>query len=129
MTLPDRAPFSDEHTPPSASEGNNRVTGRLRPGNLTCDIGKVMDISSGGMRIRCRGKPKMAPGQLFPTHVHAPGGHIRLICHVVWRNKIRFRRWELGLRFVDMTPELRSALSVLAAGIVRESDLSRQEAD
>ncbi len=126
MTSSDRAWFKSDHTPPTAFDGNKRSTGRLRPGSLMCDHGRVLDISSGGMRVLTRGKPRVSEGKVFPTHLRTPAGDLRVMCYTVWLKKIGFRRWELGVRFVDVTHDIRSALSVLAAGIVRESDLSRE---
>lgn len=94
-----------------------------------CDLGRVLDISGLGLRALSRGKPSVVPGSVTAIMVHAPAGSLRLACHVVWTRKTAWRRWEIGVRFVDVTPDVRAGLNLLSRGLAVEGDLSRDAAN
>lgn len=101
-----------------------RQSKRVRAGRLMCDLGRVVDISSLGLRAHSRGKPSVAPGAVTAIMVHAPAGSLRLACHVVWTRKIGWRNWQVGVRFVDVTPDVRAGLNLLSRGLAVEADLT-----
>lgn len=94
---------------------------------MQSDLGRVVDISSGGARIQTRGKLSAPEHSVVVINIHAPAGNIRVAAHVIWRKKVSFRRWEAGVSFVDVRPETRQALNLLARGIATECDLSCDE--
>jgi len=98
---------------------------RMRASALMCDLGRVLDISGMGLRAMSRGKPGVQPGSVTAVMVHAPAGSIRLACHVVWTRKVAWRHWEVGVRFVDVTPDVRAGLNLLSRGLAVEADLAR----
>lgn len=111
------------------SDQNVRRATRMRAGRLMCDLGRVLDISSLGLRAHSRGKPSVAPGSVTAIMVHAPAGSLRMACHVVWTRKNGWRNWEIGVRFVDVTPDVRAGLNLLARGLAVETDLSQDWSD
>ena len=90
---------------------DRRRFGRFDAGRLGCDLGRVMDLSGGGMRIRC---PRRLSGlvdvQLWTVKRRGP-----VHAKIAWARRIGFRKYELGLEFRDVTPETRQDLSTFAA--------------
>lgn len=109
--------------------GQARKGGRLRPLTLKCELGMVVDISGGGMRVKVKGKPGVEKGETFPLMIHAPEGAIRVKCKVVWSRKADWRHSEIGLQFDDVEPETRAALNLVARGIAAEGYVLRHADD
>ncbi len=77
---------------------------------LACTRGKVLDLSAGGLRLLSRRKLKGIVGiALWDVN-----GGLKLYAEVVWSRRLGFRRHEIGMRFVDVTPELAADLTTLA---------------
>ena len=90
---------------------DRRRFGRFNAGRLGCDLGRVMDLSGGGMRVRC---PRRASG-LVEVQLWTAKRRVTVQAKIVWARRIGFRRYELGLEFRDVTPETRQDLSTFAA--------------
>jgi hypothetical protein len=93
-------------------KASRRRFGRLPQDTLMCNVGAVVDISAGGMRILCTHNP--------PERVHIrlegydlPGP---LMAELAWSKRARlFSRERLvGMRFVNLTPELAKCLTDIA---------------
>lgn len=75
---------------------------------LQCSLGQVLDISSTGMRVACRRVPKekwvkfVLNAEVDPLPVHAK---------VVWAKRLGFRKHEVGLLFINPSPELDKLIS------------------
>src|SRR5688572_23729885 len=88
-----------------------RRTGRLQQEMLSCNIGDVLDISAGGMRVLSRQNvPERI--QVFLNGYQLPG---KLIAELAWTKKVGLRKLEVGLRFVDVSPEVAQTLTAIAA--------------
>jgi hypothetical protein len=124
-----RRAFSNAEPAPAEANVDPRGAARVRAGRLMCDLGRVLDISALGLRAHSRGRPSVVPGSVTAIMVHAPAGSLRLACHVVWTRKIAWRNWQVGVRFVDVTPDVRAGLNLLARGLAVEADLSRLAGD
>lgn len=109
--------------------GQARKGGRLKPLSLRCELGQVIDISGGGMRVKVKGKLKLEKGETFPLVIHAPEGEIRVKCKVVWTRKADWRSIEIGLQFDDVAPESRAMLNLVARGIAAEGYVLRHADD
>lgn len=88
-----------------------RRSGRLPLEMLTCNIGEVVDISIGGMRVHCwRLPPERIRIKLNGYELPAP-----LNAQRAWSRRIGFFRQEVGMHFVDVAPELAEQLSLIAS--------------
>ena len=84
-----------------------RVKGRLPQEGLDCNLGPVLDLSLGGVRVLCK-RPR--EGDLT---VHLDGFDItlKLQAKVVWTTRHGFRRHEMGLEFMHVDEEIARILS------------------
>ncbi len=89
---------------------NNRRHGRLRCELLTCGLGQVLDFSASGMRVAHRGRMELKEGESICLHLQVL--HISQIvqARVVHVRKSGFRRHEVGLEFIEVTPEVSAGL-------------------
>ena len=78
--------------------------------SLWCDRGVVSDLSNGGMRLICRKVPK-SPVEL---ELHGCGLELRLKATIAWSTRLGFRRHEVGVKFVNLTPEQARQLTTMA---------------
>ena len=88
-----------------------RIPGRVAQEWLVSDLGPVLDLSPGGMRVlatRCR------VGKL---DVRLRGGDVSLTLrtNVAWSRRLGFRRHELGLAFIDVDENVAGILARIAA--------------
>jgi hypothetical protein len=90
------------HLEDASTSGDERREGhRRRQDMLTCSLGDVIDLSIGGMRVtatrRARGR---VPVKVFDWQTA-----VEFEAEVVWSRRLAFRRHELGLRFIHLSPE------------------------
>ena len=92
-------------------EQHRRRTGRLPQESLVSNLGMVLDISVGGMRVLCR---KVPTGKIDVQLVgyDLPG---TLSATPAWSKKVGFFKSEVGLRFEEVTPEMALYLTRIAA--------------
>jgi hypothetical protein len=96
----------------AASAGDRRDTPRLPQDSLVhCDLGLVRDISRTGMRLRCKHLPTHSK---VKVHLSGPGIDLTVPAEVMWVQKLGFRKYELGLHFVDISDAIRQSISGLA---------------
>lgn len=88
-----------------------RVQARLTQESLRSNLGPVLDLSMGGMRVRCNKLPE----GIFDVELSDEEETIHLRAEVAWARRVGFRRQEVGLKFVDLSPDLAIQLSRLAA--------------
>jgi hypothetical protein len=81
-------------------------------GSVTCNLGTVLDISGGGLRVLSKSK---ADGE---GRVELTSTTLRVIvpARVVWCHKVGFRKYVMGLEFTSLTPELTRQLSEIGTG-------------
>ncbi|MCZ6612353.1 MAG: PilZ domain-containing protein [Planctomycetota bacterium] len=84
-----------------------RASGRLRQEALDCNLGAVLDLSLGGMRVRCNRPPK---GEI---DVELMGSEVKLTlrAQVVWTRRVGFRKYEVGLNFLRLPAETSKQLT------------------
>ncbi len=92
---------------------NKRSTGRIACELVRSSVGKVLDVSRTGLRVRSRKKAgKIDDIVIF--QVTGANGQTALKAKVVWTEKRGFRNHETGLELVDMSErqrrEMRTAL-------------------
>jgi hypothetical protein len=96
---------------------NRRRGGRLRCQDLRCDLGQILDISSTGMRVAVGRRPAAEEGSVLPVVFSTPDGTVKLWTRVARCKRHDSSRRELGLEFVDPTPEQLQLLRSMARGI------------
>lgn len=114
--------------PTVSFDANARRHGRLRVAALTCTLGPVLDLSASGMRVECRGKPPIREGEAAELTMHAPFGPFTVKTRVHWIRRAGFRRYHIGLEFVDMTDEGRKALNLIARSVPTDVTIGRDAA-
>lgn len=88
-----------------------RKSGRIRTNSLASNIGSVVDVSAGGMRVLSR---ERLGGEV---HVRLHDGAVGLVLHayVVRCTRLGFRKYDVGLQFLNVEPDTAKALTALAA--------------
>ncbi|MEM1446309.1 MAG: DnaJ domain-containing protein [Planctomycetota bacterium] len=84
-------------------------------GKARCELGDVLDISAGGMRIGCPGKPPLKPGAAATIHVKTSAGRETLNVRCCWvRRSGLFGKWQIGLKFIGITEAQAERLGIIA---------------
>ena len=81
---------------------------------LTCPLGDVYDLSASGIRLRGKGRCKLAIGQAVAVTLQAPQGALTLPAKVVRIQRQGLRTYDVGLQFVGIKPGTARALKTLA---------------
>ena len=100
--------FTVTLTKPTEANDDRRAHARLPQEALKCNLGEVLNLSLGGMRVRCTRAPKDTVVEVELTY---EGETMKVQAEVVRSNKIGFRKHELGLRFLDVDPETAKQLT------------------
>ena len=87
-----------------------RRFGRLPLETLECNLGTILDLSAGGMRVMCRRVPKITT-PVFIAGFPMPQS---LKAKVTWTRRVGLFRHEVGLQFVDVTPQVAAVLAKVA---------------
>ncbi|MBT8486791.1 MAG: PAS domain-containing protein [Phycisphaerales bacterium] len=87
-----------------------RSSSRLSQEEVKCSLGVVLDLSLGGMKVRC---PRSPQGEIDFT-LFDDEETIELRAEVAWARRIGFGKHEAGLRFIDVSEEAATQLSRLA---------------
>lgn len=90
---------------------DRRTTGRLPQDSLDCDLGPVLDLSSGGMRVLCK-RPQQGS---LEVSLRASQYSMTLFGQVAWSKRLGFRRHEIGIQFVDVDDDTAHVLSRISA--------------
>lgn len=102
---------------------NRRKFGRVILQEIGCSLGRVLDLSASGMRVESATKPAVTQHQTFGMVLQAPSGPVNFVATVAWIRKVGWRKHQLGLHFVDPTPELRRSICELARGVANNEFL------
>lgn len=89
---------------------------RIKAQNLRCALGEVVDLSASGMRIRVKGKPPFAKGDVQTYRIDSSSQRLTLQAAVMWirRCGVLSKDWELGVRFTDQRDSIRKAIEEFA---------------
>lgn len=93
---------------------NARRHGRLQTRDISCSLGKVLDISASGMRIIHRGLSAVNSGEQGACTVGSVHGSFSVYYRVAWARRVSLSKWELGIEFVDPTPKASEVLAHIA---------------
>jgi hypothetical protein len=87
-----------------------RATGRAVQSTLRCNLGDVLDISSHGLRVKCRKIPTPRT-EVVLTDYTRPG---QLFAHVIWSKPLGNFHHEVGLKFEKVSKEMATKLKEIA---------------
>jgi hypothetical protein len=88
-----------------------RRTGRLPQESLVCNLGPILDISIGGMRVLSRTPHRGTVNIQFSDYTLPE----RLDATVTWSKRTGLFSREIGLRFENVTPRLCVVLTQIAS--------------
>ena len=88
-----------------------RIPGRVAQELLVSDLGPVLDLSPGGMRVLATRPPV---GKLA-VRIRAGDVSLTLRSSVAWSRRLGFRRHEIGLAFIDVDENAAGILATIAA--------------
>jgi len=93
-----------------------RLRQRFNPVGLSCRLGDVIDLSATGARIRCTTKPAIQLGDGIRLSISNGTSKIEIRASVVWVRRVRESKalFDLGLNFIELTPELIADLVEMA---------------
>lgn len=97
--------------PRQPDPNQQRRTGRIAPEGVTCDLGNVLDLSAGGIKLAGRGPRPGKPGDIIRFQIDwglAKMDFEGVICRLERRP---FFGWVAGIRFENLTPAHKQALS------------------
>ena len=109
-----RRPRNPNPLPTLSDNANVRAHGRMHGDGITCNLGRIENLSASGMRVRVRGRLHVAPLQTIPLTIHGPLGPFTLTGKIVWTQKLGFRRHDVGVQFVEIHGGARQQLNSLA---------------
>ncbi len=91
-------------------DSNRRAQGRLQQELLQSNLGPVLDLSMGGMRVRCGRAPRGKVDVELMGFVEP----LSLRAEVMWAQRQGLRKYEVGLKFVDVSPKVARQLTELS---------------
>src|SRR5688500_7039896 len=99
---------------PAAVRTRKRESDRFGSDLLTCPLGDVYDLSGTGIRLRGKGRCKLAMGQVLAVTLQAPQGQLTLQAKVVRIQRQGLRTYDVGMQFIGIKPGTARALRTLA---------------
>lgn len=108
------APLTDPIAPAVAEGENRRKFGRVMVEGLACSWGRIIDLSSGGAKVRMNLRCPPV-GQLIHTTMPTPQGELAVAARVVWTKRVGLLAWEVGCEFVALDPASQRLLMETAA--------------
>ncbi len=93
------------------SRDGRRIPGRLPQEQLVSDLGPVLDLSAGGMRVLCT-RPLLG---MKDVGLRSGDLRLNLRTKVAWSRRLGFRRHEIGLTFLDADEKLGTMLSRISS--------------
>ena len=92
------------------SRTERRESGRLYQETVACNLGSVINLSAGGLRLLSRRRLNgILSVELWDTHQG-----LRLRGKVAWCRRIGFRKHEVGVEFLNITPDIAGDLAAIA---------------
>jgi len=98
-------------TGPWGHGASRRRSGRLPQESLVCNLGPILDISIGGMRVLSRSPLRGNVNIQFRDYALPE----RLDATVTWSKRTGLFSREVGLRFENVTPRLCAVLTQIAS--------------
>ena len=90
---------------------DRRTPARLQQEDLVSDLGPILDLSIGGMRVLCKRRRE----GLLKVRLWAFQFYMNLDGQVVWTKHLGFRRHEIGVQFLNIDDDTAKILSRISA--------------
>lgn len=98
------------------TNAEHRRFGRYRPDRLTCNLGQVVDMSQGGLRVLSK-RPRHGSQSVV---IQSPNlGSIQISARITWRRRLSPREHVLGLSFEQLDAASRRQIDQLLDEIKR----------
>lgn len=91
---------------------NRRRSGRLPQEGIACDLGRVLDLSSGGMRVVT--SRRLKAGSTMQIRLFAHSVQCELEVRVAWVRAIGLVRREIGLIFENVPESVARTIAAIA---------------
>ncbi|MEQ8316030.1 MAG: PilZ domain-containing protein [Phycisphaerales bacterium] len=104
---------------------NRRGVGRIEIRHLRTSLGRVVDISPGGIRVRGKPWPPLETYGPFEVELHGMPEVLPLRVTLAWVSRPTMFSREIGLAYVDLSDHAKHALGGLFAAC---EDLTRARA-
>lgn len=91
-----------------------RGKGRVRCDLLLSTLGEIVDLSASGLRVRTRGSQSLQINDVIYLKLSAPEEELLVKVQVVWTRRTGFRKHEVGMHFLNPSPQLQSKLIQIA---------------
>lgn len=105
---------------PTADPGaNKRGGGRIACEGIFTGWGEILNASASGLRLSARGRAIPEVGETAPLAIHGPEGTFSVLARVVWARHKNWGRREIGVQFVEVSPQARWHLARLAEAAAR----------
>jgi hypothetical protein len=108
---------------PAAPQRRSR---RMPQEMLFCNLGQVLDLSRGGMRVRLA--RDQFPEGIVIAEILAPDGPLRIKAELVW-TRIDDRSRDAGFRFLDLPPESAQRITAICMQHRCRATISRGSAE
>ena len=96
------------------SESNKRRHCRVKADTVSSQLGDVIDVSPGGMRVRCRKKPENQPGDIVILNVQGVNGPFTVKAKFAWSKRDGLFRHVAGFELLDVGERVRTELLAIA---------------
>jgi len=92
---------------------------------VTCELGKILDLSGSGMRVQFKGRCPVKVGQTMPIKLKTPNGSLPVTLRTIWRQRTGLMGgYEAGFQFLGIKPAQSVALATIARfGFVSTADV------
>lgn len=105
--------FPQKRKRPAAGKDSRRQQ-RFSVHDLRSPLGELVDLSSTGMRVHADTKPKVRAGDALAMWVRAGAQQVAIHGRVMRVRRIRWREWDIGVRFLNISQGQVSAILALA---------------
>lgn len=105
--------MTEAAAPAAVDEKDRRRFGRLRTAELRSSLGRVLDLSGGGMRVESRWPMRLKNKDLVLLSLVSEAGEVDLRAEVSWVKALSMFRHQAGLEFRDLSPRTRAMLAYL----------------
>ncbi|MCC6660372.1 MAG: PilZ domain-containing protein [Phycisphaerales bacterium] len=102
---------ADRTTP--ATE-NRRLRGRVRLRGAACSLGRILDVSATGLRIRLGSGVDLRVGDQVQTTLSTPFLCAKVVVRVVWLRRVGLFGCDMGVSLVRPTDETARVMADLA---------------
>ena len=104
-------PVADRVLDMEREMAQRRKTGRVEIEQVNCNLGRILDLSAGGLRMI---GPKLPGDGLIPLHLMLDEIRLDLVGRIAWSRPVSRKEAEMGIEFLEVTAEQRARLTQYA---------------